>query len=372
MSPQVVPPPKPKRNGWVAVSLITIIVVVGVMYAYSRYTAPLSEDADISTITLSYNAGDLDRAIALGESMITSEPVNIEALLALSATYAQKGSVAFDEENYAEKAIEVANKVLVLDPNNSEAHRIIGYANEIMGKYEEARVHYDKAIVADSNNSQAYSNKGHSYDLNGDLDNAGIWYDKALEVDSSNEHALLNKARLLVRQMKFADAKIVLNNLFATSKSNRFLAEGYQILAFIEMNTEDSDAESDYYFGPAYDALEKSIALDPNIPQVWVNLGLLDLKSLYFAESEDEVMETVVDIKSYANKALAINPNQASAYFLLSQVAVIEGNDVEVANYRQLGIKAVPNDITLGERERVDMLDTLSTEIDIKSTNNVQ
>ena len=246
----------------IIILFVITIVCVAVIYFFQDYWAvqyqkltKQQEDAvALMSVGASYDDGDIDRAIAGAELLVSQNNADIEALLLLATTYAQKGSVTFNEDEYATKAIEAANRVLALKSDNnkynSEAYRIIGYSNEIMGKYSDARLNYDGAIKLDALNSQAYSNKGHSYDLEGDLENAAIWYDKALAVDRANEHALLNKARLLVRGLKFDESKAALNVLFTVSQNKRMLAEGYQLLGFIEMNT-----DGDGYYDEAYDAL---------------------------------------------------------------------------------------------------------------------
>jgi hypothetical protein len=162
----------------------------------------------------------------------------------------------------------------------------------------------------------------------------------------------------LVKELKPDESRKVLATLFGSSKNKRMLAEGYQLLAFIEMNT-----EGDGYYDAAYDALDMSLSYDQTIPQVWVTLGLLDLKTLLLSETEEEMLSSIDDMKQYAQKALAINKDQASAYYLLSQVAVVEQNRIEEDNYRKLAIEAVPRDITLGDTEKKALLSALNAKI---------
>jgi Flp pilus assembly protein TadD len=347
------------RKNIIAVSIIVFVFAVAFVVYYLKLEGYLQynkKSIDVGTVENYFNNADIEGAIVGAENLVLNDPDNIEALLALAIAYAEKGSVFFEENLYGEKAIQTAKQVLLKDPNNSEAYRVIGYANEIMGKYDEARINYDKAISLDPKNSQAYSNKGHSYDLQGDLKNAELWYDKALAVNPKDEHALLNKARVLLRNLSFDESKSVLGNLFSSSNNKRMLAEGYQILAFIELNKKDRDTDA------SYDAIEKSLSYDSSMPQAWVFLGFLDLITLFDNETEGDMIASIQDIKSFANKALAINKNHAAAYYLLSQMALVEGDSVSEDRYRKLAIEAVPLDITLGKLEKEALLEELQAE----------
>ena len=245
--------------------------------------------------------------------------------------------------------------MLAIDPNNSEAYRIIGYANEIMQKYDEARKNYDKAIALDPKNSQALSNKGHSYDLQGDLKNAEVWYDKALAINPNDEHALLNKARVLARLGKSEEALDILDLILDTGLNKRFLAEADQLYAFVLINQKEADYEG------AEEAIKESLSYDSGVPQSWVMLAMIKLHNTINLATQDELDAAIIEINDALEKALKINPNQASAYYIASKAAMIGGDKAKAATARQKALDAIPRDITLGAAEKEDLRATIES-----------
>lgn len=347
-----------KKNIIIAV-LVVVVTAAILTFVYFAFFATLNinsgSQADLSTIEAGYNSGNLDQSIADAERLAAEDQTNIAVLLGLAVSYAQKGSVAFQEENYGQKAIDTANKVLTLDPYNSEAFRVIGYAYEIMQQYQSAHENYDKAIELDEENSQAHSNKGHAYDLQGNLTQAAIWYDKALSLDASNEHALLNKARLLIRQSKLEDAKAVIGKLGTSSRNQRFLAEGYQLLSFIYLNQPEPNYEL------ALSAIQSAISNDPNVPQAYVTLATVKMRTLLELETEEEIAAQMKEVHAAIDKALEINPNQASAYYLAYRMAQVEDQPVVAAEMKQKALAAIPADITLGIAEKAELKSVIET-----------
>jgi tetratricopeptide (TPR) repeat protein len=299
----------------------------------------------------SYNSGDLDGVIRRADDSLSSRNDDVDALLAAATAYAMKGSVGFAETSNGTKAIEYADRVLQISPQNSEAYRVKAYALEIQERYDDAHANYDKAISYGPDNFQALSNKGHAYDLQGKLDDAERLYKKSLEVNPQGEHALLNISRLYIRQAKFDEAKKSLKTLADTSANIRFKAEAYQMLAEILRN------EMDYV--AAREAIERSTELDPGVPQAWVTRGHVRLMSLLEADEAGRKV-VVADVEGCAQKALAINPNQASAYTLLFDLMGAIQEPERREQYKQQALAAIDRDITLGQKEREALKDYLS------------
>ena len=343
------------------VALIIALFVGAIFYIPYLYPTPKVEESQI-TPTVSeagtdYNSGKVDGAISKAEALVSKESNNVSALLLLATSYAEKGSVSFQESTYGQKAIDVANRVLAIDPKNSEAYDIIGYANEIMNKFDDARKNYDKAIELDSQNAQAYSNEGHTYDLQGDLKTAATLYKKALTINPHNDHALLNSARISMLNNDFPTAQQLLNSLVAISVNARLKAAAYQLLAFMESKSATPDIEK------AIGMLNISIKLDPTIPQSYVSLADLYIKNIPNTNDDNEYASDISKAKTALNTALSINSNQASAYYELSQIAFIEGDGAAEAKYKQKALDAIPNDITLGAIQKKSLKETLDVKI---------
>lgn len=295
-----------------------------------------------------FNSNKLDDSISKAQELSKKDPTKIDGLLFLATAYAQKGSVSFNEVEYSSKAIETAEKVLELDPNNAEAYRLIGYSYEIAQKYDEAQKNYLKAIELKPDLSQAYSGLGHSYDLQGDITKAEEFYRKALSLDKNNFHTLLNLARVDIRNNKPDEAEIYLKTLLESNPNNRANADAYQLLSFIENSFRDNAVKSNEY-------LEKSLSYDQNVPQVWVSIGMSDLASLPSIDSKDEIDNKISKIEDCVQKALAINENQTSAYLLETLLSSYLGDYKKAEEMRLKGLEVVGADITLGKQEKEQM-----------------
>jgi tetratricopeptide (TPR) repeat protein len=310
-------------------------------------------EASLEAFRARYDEGDLDGVIAQARGALERNTEDVDALLAAATAYAMKGSVGFSERSNGQKAIEYADRALKLAPENAEALRIKAYALEIQERYDEAHQYYDRAIASNPNHYQALSNKGHAHDLQGDLVEAEKWYQRSLAVNPKGEHALLNISRLYLRQRKYTEAKESLLALIASSTNLRFQAEGYQNLAEVyrgEMN-----------YSEAKKAIERSLELDPAVPQAWVTRGRIRMVS--FLDDEEGEKTLVSDVTDYANKALEIHPQQASAYALLFDLTSATGDVAQRDTYRAKALDAIDKDISLGQREREALRNYLGAEI---------
>lgn len=340
---------------------VTIIVIFTAYLAVKHFSSP---PIDMVSVVAEYNKGDLDKTIADGEKLVASDNTNIKALVMLATAYAEKGNLTFNENEYGKKAIETANKVLAININDAQALQVVGYANEIMGNYEEALRNYDRVVGIAPESAQGYSNKGHVYDLQGDHLNAETWYKKALAIDPKNDHALVNLARIDMRKNDFVSASSSLNIVVNTSTNVRMKASAYQLLAVIESKPGSDD------YSNAISLLKKALELDPlGLPQAYVSLADVYIKNISNVESKEAYQKTIVDAKAVLSKSLSINPNQASAYYLLSKIAFIEGDDASSSMYRQKALDAIPQDITLGEKEKESLKETVGVVVsNIKAT----
>lgn len=333
--------------------VLLVVIIGGAIFYTKRNTTKIIEQT-----MQEFDSGDVDAAIISAQKLLKSNPNDIDALLVLAATYAQKGSITFKEEENAKLAIEYAQKALLVDPNNSEAYRIIGYAYEIQEKYEDAHINYDKAISLNPNNSLALSNKGHAYDLQGDLTQAESLYKKALEVMPANEHALLNLARIQVRQEKYDDARETIDNLISVARDSHLKADGYQLSAYIAYTEQDFDL--------ATTEIEKSISFNSKVPQSWVLKAKIDLGTALDMETEQELRSLIARAREDIKKALEINPNQASAYQLLSEIEIITGDKTAQVEMKKRALEAVELDITLGKSEKDALRSYLNASIIIQ------
>jgi len=326
------------------ISILVLIIVVSVLgfLIWYFYT---DTDRQLKKIAIDYYSGNLDVAIEKLEKIISKNHNSADAYILLATTYSEKGSVSFNEKEYALKAIEAIKKSLELKSDNSEAYRVLGYSYEIMENYEEAQANYLKAIELNSISSLAYSNLGHSYDLQGNLSKAEELYLKALSFDQYNFHALNNLARIYIRNNKPDDAEKVLKTSLEKNPDNRMNAEAYQMLAIIEKSFRNNPEKSREY-------LQTALSYDQGVPQIWVELGMNKMSDLPYLESKDDWDKGLLEVEDYIQKALAINKNQTSAYLLSALLSSYKGEYIKAEEMRIKGLEVVDLDITLGQQEK--------------------
>jgi tetratricopeptide (TPR) repeat protein len=104
----------------------------------------------------------------------------------------EQGNTLLDHGQYDE-AIEVFDRVLPLDPNNSNAYNNKGSALNGLGRYEEGLASCETAIRFNPNNSMAYNNKGVALYLLGRYEEGIAAYNSALRIDPNNSIAQNNK-----------------------------------------------------------------------------------------------------------------------------------------------------------------------------------
>ena len=115
----------------------------------------------------------LDRAIHLAEKATVLDPNYAEAWATLAAAYDFKGTF-LGLSDISLKAVEMARKAIALNPKLADAHRWLGFALMSVDQYEEAISSIQVAAQLEPGDANVYSSLGRAYWVGrGDLD-AGI------------------------------------------------------------------------------------------------------------------------------------------------------------------------------------------------------
>ena len=337
--------------------LALIAVVLSIIGQQSgSYSVPHGGATQITDSYQAFDNGDLDGAIAVTNNILSSNLDEIQALLAKASALAQKGSLEFKEQEYGMQAIAVAQQVLALDPNNSEAWRIIGYSSEIMQKYDDAHAAYAKAIALDPNNSLAVSGDAHAWDLQGDMDKAESGYKKALSLDQNNTAAKVGLARVLVYQDKLDEALQLYISVADAPGNARLRADAaYSAGQIEEMQSAYADAEAHF---------RSATTLDANYALGWTGLASELFRQAFSSEtkvSSDQgaalVNESLADIQ----KAIALNSNQSLAHYQLAlEMLVIGRRDDALLILKGLQKQIIGNDITLSVLAKTSLLEKVN------------
>jgi tetratricopeptide (TPR) repeat protein len=97
------------------------------------------------------------------------------------------------------QAVEAYQRVTTLAPDHGAAWNNLGLLQHRMGRYEDARRHYEVALVADPTLAEAAYNLGSLHDDLGDVPVAAHWYRRALEIRPDYADAHFNLASTLER-----------------------------------------------------------------------------------------------------------------------------------------------------------------------------
>ena len=357
MNPDLASPVSPQTSSHKKAYLLLLILVIiaGLIWGYlwsQNNSVPLADR--VAVISDNFNSGNLDQAITDASKLAKSSDQNtkIAGLLSLASSYSQKGSIEFKEVEYGTKAIEVANQVLALDPNNADAYREIGYANEIMQKYDEAIKAYNKAVSLNPQDADAYSNMGHAYSLMGDNKKAEENYLKAVALGGTSAHTLYNLARLYYSQGDMIKAEEYSSKTVSSSDNSRFTAEAYDMLGLIKLSSEN--------FSEAIKNFDLAITSDPKLANAYVHLASAKISEVTakmfggdlvgFRASRDQVLTEAL---SLVDKALAINPNLTIAFIERAELLSLSAKYTEALSALvRAGISA-STDITLSATEKV-------------------
>ncbi|HJT85719.1 MAG TPA: tetratricopeptide repeat protein [Nitrososphaeraceae archaeon] len=197
-------------------------------------------------------------------------------------------SVKKAQDRYDE-AIQNYDKVLRIDPTNTDALNKKGFALYLLDRYDEALQNYDKALQIDPNNTLALSNKGDVlYDLDR-YDEALQNYDKALQIEPNNTYALNSKGDVLYDFDRYDEA-----------------LQNYDKALQIDPNNTDALNDKGLTlsdvgrYNEAITWYDKVLAIDPNDIDALNGKGLA-LDNL--GKSEEAI--------TWYDKVLAIDPNDA-------------------------------------------------------------
>jgi len=91
-----------------------------------------------------------------------------------------------------ENAIKEYEAVLMLDPNNAEAHNNLGVIYREKNELDKAAKHYQFVVSLNPGMEEAHNNLGVIYYLKGNYREAGAEYRKALELNPGNLKSLIN------------------------------------------------------------------------------------------------------------------------------------------------------------------------------------
>lgn len=347
---------KKKNSVLVAViaSLVAVIIIAGGVKFFIDYrNSKIEEEKNAASLDVlsAYNASDLEAAIKAGESFLDKFPKDAESYISLANVYVQKGSVEFNEEDNANKAIDLLNKALEIDNKNANAYRLLGYAYEIKQDYNKSLEYYNKSLEIEPNNAVTLVGRGHMYTLAGDYENAEKDLVAAYSIDNKNTLALVNLAGLYIKTDRYNeyDIELFLNQAISGTDNVRNKAEVLSALGSYYYSTGD--------YQKASSAFNDSLLYDNMLSASWMGRAFSDMHLLDNPDLDgDVVAEIITDVFDAVASAQNINQNQTSAYMLEGMLygSLLADTEKELALYEK-ALSVIDADITLDKVKKEEM-----------------
>jgi len=223
-------------------------------------------EVDMQKAVQYHQSGKLEKAQEIYEKILEIEPTHADALHLSGVIAHQKGD--------HELAADIISKAIQHNPNVAYYYNNLGEALRSQGKFEDAVSAFEKAINLMNNYPEAYNNMGRAYGEHGKLDKAVNCFQQAVLMKSD-----------------YVDAHI---NLGVISKSQGKL-----------------EAAVSYY--------KKALDLDSKNAEALYNIGVV----LKEQRRIDEALE-------YFQRAVQVNPNAAAVYYSMG-AAFKEKGDLQAA-----------------------------------------
>lgn len=154
---------------------------------------------------------------------------NVGELFMLSKSY-------FLAKNY-DKAIDVYQKIIEINPNSDIAYINLGLSYRELGNVKEAIKSYQRAIAINPKSADAYFHLGVVYSKQGKIEEATEAYQKAIVSNPKNDQMFTNLFELqLIQNYPFSDEKSFLK-LFLDNKIAMMIYEMLKVIQAILLNS---------------------------------------------------------------------------------------------------------------------------------------
>jgi tetratricopeptide (TPR) repeat protein len=346
-------------SGVVMGILLLSVVITYVMVNLKKTTSSnmsIKQNVELKSTTTEimnvFNSGDYTKAIGLADAYLKEHPNDAQVLAAKATILANKGSVEFDETNYAQQAIEVANKALSLSSNLPEALYARGYAYEIQNQFDEAIADYKLVLQQVSDNPVYLTQMGHAYDLKGESEKAKEYYEKALAIDENYGKALINMGRYEIRYGDKGKAQEYFEKSLTYINNEIEKAGVYYSLGMLDLG---QDKIKD-----GYNYMKQAVKIAPEYPQALIGRGWAGILLMTQEDSDlEKLLEEGISFQSVfedVEKAVTINPNQTVGYVTLARMYLrIPNLTKKSLDYydQALGVVDMDNTIMSNDRETV-------------------
>jgi tetratricopeptide (TPR) repeat protein len=222
-------------------------------------------------------AGSRDEALRLLRETVAAEPNNAEAHLLLGTVLAIGGILS--------ESIQHLREAVRLQPDSAVAHNTLGMALSRFGEIPGARAEFERAVQLDPRMAQAHLNLALTQGQAGEPDAAAESLERAINLLGETPAAAYPRylrAQIRIEQQQTEQAIEELERAVALRPD---FAEAWLALGSAKGSLLDNDG--------AVEALEKAVALRPDDPDALYQLGSAYLRLGRSAEAIEHLREAV-------------------------------------------------------------------------------
>jgi arylsulfatase A-like enzyme/Flp pilus assembly protein TadD len=159
--------------------------------------------------------------------------------------------------------IEMLQQAVAKDPGNPSAYYYLGGELEKAGRYDEAMKVYDRAVRSGIQNGKLWSRIGDLHLRSGRKEAAIPFYEKAAQFNPSDIDSQTNLATAYLEKGRVDDAERVFRWILTIEET----AAAYNGLGLVTIQRRNPPGARGYF--------EKAVALDPNLVEARLNLGII-------------------------------------------------------------------------------------------------
>ena len=246
--------------------------------------------------------GQRDKAVALLQELIRTEPRNGDARLLLGSLLSEQGKL--------DEALQQLKEAAGLLPDSAEAHNALGEGLHSAGEIEASRPEFEKAVRLNPKLAQAQCNLGMVLGELGELPAAAGHLDAAIKLMGSTEEAAVShyfRAKVYTQEGRTDKAMAELD---IALKLKPGLAAAWSDLGQARKSQQDDAG--------ALAAFERSVSLDPDDAAAQARLGA---EYLHRKQAHQAV--------AHLERALQLDPADQTALFNLQIALRQDGREEE-------------------------------------------
>jgi tetratricopeptide (TPR) repeat protein len=292
-------------------------------------------------------AENFEEAVPLLEGLLEDDPDDFMALVILSTIYSDWAWSEGSSQEYSTRAIELADRALVLSPGSATLYRLKGYVYEASGDLNESFKSYNKAIELDPDYIPAYIGLGHAFRVSGALPTALRYFEEAKDLDVNVEYPTIYANLCTLQYSNYDYITQAVENCLIVTESDRS-PDSLKAMAYGVLGNIYSDFGR---FDEARYSFESALMYNPRDDQIYVLLAI-----------NENRIEDYIKAEEYAKESIALNPGKAIAYWHLAYSLYKQGDlDTAIEN-ALLSLELIDTDATLliaqkeGNRQEVYML----------------